>query len=79
MHDYPNIFVFSEDDDEFGRENFKWRRHGSRNVISSRRSKSSKNYIVCGTVSRSQCLADRPPKSYSNHRNTVSKTFKVIV
>lgn len=67
-----------EDDDEFGRENFKWRRHGSRNVISSRRSKSSKNYIVCGTVSRSQCLADRPPKSYSNHRNTVSKTFKLF-
>lgn len=80
MHEYPNTFVFSEDDEEYGRENFKWRRHGSRNVIPSRRSKSlSKNYIVCGTVSRSQCLTDRQPISYSNQRSTVNKTFKVIV
>lgn len=68
-----------EDDEEYGRENFKWRRHGSRNVIPSRRSKSlSKNYIVCGTVSRSQCLTDRQPISYSNQRSTVNKTFKLF-
>ncbi|KAK6776305.1 hypothetical protein RDI58_027306 [Solanum bulbocastanum] len=68
-----------EDNDEYGRENYKWRRHGSRNTISSRRSKSvNKNYIACGTVSRSQCLTDRQPKSYSNHRSTVRKTFKQL-
>ncbi|XP_060216095.1 hydroxymethylglutaryl-CoA lyase, mitochondrial isoform X1 [Lycium barbarum] len=68
-----------EDDDEYGRENFKWRRHGSRNGISSRRSKSlSKNYILCGTVSHSLCMTDHQPKSYSNHRSTKSNTFKLF-
>ncbi|OIT34523.1 PREDICTED: hydroxymethylglutaryl-CoA lyase, mitochondrial [Nicotiana attenuata] len=68
-----------EDDGEYGRENFKWRRHGSRNGISSRRSKSfSTNYRVCGTVSHSQYLTDHQSKSYSNNRSTVSKTFKLF-
>lgn len=72
-------FVYSEDDDEYGRENFKWRRHGSRNGISSRRSKSfSTNYRVCGTLSHSQYLTDHQSKSYRNNRSTVSKPFKVI-
>ncbi|XP_070018524.1 hydroxymethylglutaryl-CoA lyase, mitochondrial-like isoform X2 [Nicotiana tabacum] len=68
-----------EDDDEYGRENFKWRRHGSRNGISSRRSKSfSTNYRLFDGMPKYVKIVEVGPRDgLQNEKNIVPTSVKV--